>query len=88
LTLYFSCDINSSMKVRQEFDTGDLVSIVHQNHERGIVLRSELVHNGVMYPNEQKWHNDEYHCKVRFFDTGITRWVRPKWLKHLSKISR
>ena len=76
------------MKVRQTFDIGDLVTITHSANERGVVLQSELVHTGVRYPNECLWHADEYHCKVRFFDTGITRWVRPKWLKHLSKISQ
>tara|TARA_Y100000114_G_C11668656_1_gene282655 strand:- start:486 stop:710 length:225 start_codon:yes stop_codon:yes gene_type:complete len=74
--------------MRQKFDKGDLVSVVHSPSETGIILESALVHNGVLYPEECLWHVDEYHCKVKFLATNQTAWVRPKWLRHLSKISQ
>ena len=73
--------------MRQKFDKGDLVTIVHTPHESGIVLESSLVHNGVLNPDEYLWHTDEYHCKIRFFGSDQVIWVRPKWLRHISKIS-
>jgi len=73
--------------MRQTFDVGDLVQVRHPEGSRGIVLETKLINNRVSYPDKLAWHPDEYKCRVQFIDTPDTRWVRAKWLEHLSKIN-
>lgn len=75
--------------MRQTFDKGDLVTVVHNPNEKGIILESSLVLPlSSQYSDDCLWHFDEYHCKVMFLGSDKVLWVRPKWLKHLSKISQ
>ena len=74
--------------MRQKFDVGDLVETSHPHQtQRGIVLETEPINKSLDYPNSIQWHPDEYKCKVQFITTPEVRWVRAKWLSHLSKIS-
>ena len=77
--------------MRQKFDVGDLVETTHPSpepkRERGIVLETEPINKSVEYPISTKWHPDEYKCKVQFITNPEIRWVRAKWLSHLSKIN-
>ncbi len=73
--------------IRQEFDLGDLVQFypTTESDGVGIVTASKLINkNSVVYENKQKWHPDEYHCRVKLTD-GEIRWIRAKWLKMISK---
>ena len=74
--------------MRQKFDVGDLVEVVHpMNGARGIVVDTRPINTSIRYPEDLKWHPDEYKCKVQFINnTEETKWVRAKWLLHLSKI--
>ena len=77
--------------MRQKFDVGDLVETTHpqetRKRERGIIIETEPINRSIDYPDSMKWHTDEYKCKVQFITTPEVRWVRAKWLSHLSKIS-
>ncbi len=73
--------------MRQRFDIGDLVQIEHPTGSRGIVLETRLLNAHMTNPEHWIWHPDEYSCKVKCLRTKDTRWVRAKWLRHLSKIS-
>ena len=73
--------------MRQKFDVGDLVALTlgpDEKRDRGIILETALINNHMKSPEQHYWHVEEYHCKVRFL-TGEDRWVRAKWLHHLSK---
>ena len=80
--------------MRQKFDIGDLVettipsapSELSTVRERGIVIQTEPINKHIKFSNNSKWHPDEYKCKVRFITFPETRWVRAKWLTHVSKI--
>ena len=73
--------------MRQTFDVGDFVKVTHPDGGSGIVLKTEPINNSVKYPEATPWHPDEYRCKVKFTSgSSETRWVRAKWLKHISKI--
>tara|TARA_Y100000310_G_scaffold289384_1_gene315746 strand:+ start:200 stop:424 length:225 start_codon:yes stop_codon:yes gene_type:complete len=74
--------------MRQVFDIGDLVQIEHPEGKRGIVMETKLLNQNITKPEEWSWHPDEYTCKVKFLHSKDTKWVRAKWLKHLSKISQ
>lgn len=79
--LCYNCDM------RQKFDVGDFVKTTHTGAS-GIVLKTEPINNGIQYPESTRWHPDEYRCKVKFISgSDETRWVRAKWLKHISKIN-
>lgn len=74
--------------MRQKFDVGDLVEVKYQNPgARGIVIETEPINKNVSYPERTPWHTDEYKCKVKFITTSEVKWVRAKWLSHLSKIN-
>ena len=73
--------------MRQKFQVGDLVSLTigpDGSKDRGIILETAMINHTVKVPADCRLHVDEYHCKVRFL-TGEDRWVRAKWLNHLSK---
>ena len=74
--------------MRQTFDIGDLIEVTYPASENshGIVLETRIINNHLLDVTS-KWHVDEYSCKIKFMgeDTPI-RWVRAKWLRHLSKI--
>ncbi len=73
--------------MRQKFDVGDLVEVVHpMEGDRGIVIDTKPINTSIPYPKNLKWHPDEYKCKVQFINKMETKWVRAKWLSHLSKI--
>lgn len=82
-------ELQSSM--RQEIDTGDLVQVTtgfgrNEQVRTGYVLESKAINP--IYNTDRKFHPDEYHCKVQFINgEEETRWIRPKWLKILSKAS-
>jgi hypothetical protein len=78
--------------MRQRFDIGDLIEVSLPTpsdkikKERGIVLETQIINNHLL-DERSHWHVDEYKCKVRFIgDDTPPRWVRAKWLKHISKI--
>ena len=79
--------------MRQDIDTGDLVQILpgygtsaEETNRTGYVLESKSINP--VYNTDRKMHPDEYHCKVRFINgEEETRWIRPKWLKIISKVS-
>ena len=77
--------------MRQKFDIGDLVETTYpqndRKHERGIVLETEPINKSIKYATSTTWHPDEYKCKVQFITIPEVRWVRAKWLSHLSKIT-
>jgi len=74
--------------MRQKFDVGDLVEVNYKNSPgRGIIIETEPINRSVNYPERTPWHTDEYKCKVRFITNDEVKWVRAKWLAHLSKIS-
>ena len=73
--------------MRQTFDVGDFVKTTHPDGEYGIVLQTDPINNNIKYPEKTPWHPDEYRCKVRFISSSETKWVRAKWLKHISKIT-
>lgn len=71
----------------QTFKVGDLVSLTlgpDGKQDRGIILETKLLNNITNLPDDYCLHVDEYHCKILFL-TGEDRWVRAKWLHHLSK---
>ena len=68
--------------MRQKFDVGD---IVEYNNLKGLVIESQSI---LKDNNNRKFHVDEYRCKVRFFGVDDPKWIRAKWLKHISKISQ
>ncbi len=80
--------------MRQKFDIGDLVETTvptapsedPKARERGIVIQTEPINKHIKYSTDAKWHPDEYKCKIRFITFPETRWVRAKWLNHVSKI--
>ena len=77
-----------SQIMRQKFDIGDLVETTHPHSgQKGIILETEPINRNIDYPTSLKWHTDEYKCKVQFLTSSEVRWVRAKWLAHLSKIS-
>ncbi len=89
LNFYRLLCYNDSM--RQKFDIGDLVETTYpqndRGHERGIVLDTEPINKSIDYSGSKAWHPDEYKCKVQFITIPEVRWVRAKWLTHLSKIN-
>ena len=73
--------------MKQTFEVGDFVSLTlgpDGKRDKGIILETKLLHNSLTIPEDYYCHVDEYHCKIRFL-TGEDRWVRAKWLNHLSK---
>ena len=74
--------------MRQKFDVGDLVEVKHPSGERGIILETEPINKSINYPKQITWHTDEYKCKVQFITSSKVKWVRAKWLEHLSKIDQ
>lgn len=75
--------------MRQKFDIGDLVEVVYpHDNDRGIILDTKPINAGIKYPQDLKWHPDEYSCKVQFITKEEVKWVRAKWLNHLSRIDR
>tara|TARA_R100001510_G_C7555828_1_gene137762 strand:+ start:322 stop:603 length:282 start_codon:yes stop_codon:yes gene_type:complete len=74
--------------MRQKFDVGDLVQVKHPQGARGIVIETEPINNSIKYPEKTAWHTDEYRCKVQFITSSEVKWVRAKWLEHLSKINQ
>ena len=73
--------------MRQTFQVGDLVSLTigpDGQRDRGIILETARLNNSIILPEDYYMHVDEYHCKIKFL-TGEHRWVRAKWLHHLSK---
>jgi hypothetical protein len=78
--------------MRQKFDIGDLVETTYphndRGHERGIVLDTEPINKSIDYSKSKTWHPDEYKCKVQFMTSTEVRWIRAKWLSHLSKINQ
>ena len=78
--------------MRQEFDIGDLVLVKTPIHRAGIIVDTKLL-NTTIYDNKEKeikfeLHSDEYSCKIKFFNSSDTMWIRAKMLSHLSKISQ
>ena len=78
--------------MRQKFDIGDLVETTYpqndRGNDRGIVIDTEPINRNIDYSGSRTWHPDEYKCKVQFITTPEIRWVRAKWLSHLSKINQ
>jgi len=72
--------------MRQRFDVGDLVKVTFPDGGNGIVIETSPINKSVNYPENAPWHPDEYKCKVAFVNTSTVRWIRAKWLEHLSKI--
>ena len=77
--------------MRQKFDIGDLIEVSYPSSDNspstGIVLETKIINNHLL-DERTHWHVDEYKCKVKFI--GIDdppKWVRAKWLKHISKIA-
>jgi len=73
--------------MKQRFEVGDFVSLMlgpDGDRDKGIILETKLLNNSLNIPEDYYCHVDEYHCKIRFL-TGEDRWVRAKWLNHLSK---
>jgi len=70
--------------MRQIFDVGDIVE--YQN-SKGLVLESRPFKTG-KYLKERSLHPDEYRCKIQFFGEDDAKWIRAKWLKHISKINQ
>ncbi len=73
--------------MRQKFDVGDLVQVKQPPRLSGIILETEPINKGIKYSESQRWHPDEYKCKVQFVSNSEIKWVRAKWLEHLSKIT-
>ncbi len=75
--------------MRQYFDIGDLVLVSH-GKEKGIILETKPINKNIEYPSGVFWHVDEYRCKIKLLnpeEENKFRWVRAKWLSHLSKIT-
>jgi len=77
-------------QMRQKFDIGDLIEVSFPRPteiaKRGIVLDTQIINNHLL-DERSHWHVDEYKCKVKFIGADDPpRWVRAKWLKHISKI--
>ena len=70
--------------MRQQFDVGDIVEYINL---KGFVIESQPIIKFNSSPG-RKLHLDEYRCKVQFFGSEEPRWIRAKWLKHISKISQ
>ena len=73
--------------MRQRFDVGDFVQVTHPAGEQGIIIEKQPINKNIKYPESTLWHPDEYKCKVKFVTSSETKWVRAKWLEHLSKKS-
>tara|TARA_B100001250_G_C19166452_1_gene514723 strand:- start:197 stop:451 length:255 start_codon:yes stop_codon:yes gene_type:complete len=77
--------------MRQKFDIGDLIEVSFPSDapQRGIVLETKIINNHLL-DERCYWHVDEYKCKVKFMDDKQSppRWVRAKWLRHISKITK
>jgi len=74
--------------MRQKFDIGDLIEVSYPSSDSkcGIVLETQIINNHLL-DIASHWHVDEYKCKVKFIGgDSPPRWVRAKWLKHISKI--
>ena len=81
--------------MRQKFDIGDLVVVQLPTSPgirrlAGVIIETRLINrNTPLRENlaiDWTWHHDEYSCKIRFFDSPETKWVRARMLSHLSKI--
>jgi len=70
--------------MRQQFDVGD---IVEYNNLKGLVLESKPITER-RFVERRILHVDEYRCRIQFFETKNSEWVRAKWLKHVSKINQ
>ena len=74
--------------MRQKFDVGDIVRVdcaVTGSEDKGIIVEM-LPINPNYGSNSRTYHTDEYKCKVDLFGCREQRWVRAKWLSHISKI--
>ena len=85
-TLEYTSNLCYYVSMRQKFDVGDLVRM-KQSENQGIIIETEPINRNIKYPEAALWHTDEYKCKVQFIATSETKWIRAKWLEHLSKIS-
>jgi hypothetical protein len=80
--------------MRKKFDIGDLIEVSFspepspvQSGTRGIVLETRMINNQLDGDDRDRWHTDEYRCRVEFIGGDLpSRWVRAKWLKHISMI--
>jgi hypothetical protein len=68
--------------MRQKFDVGD---IVEYNNLKGLVVDRQSI---LKDDKNREFHVDEYRCKIQFFGTDDPKWIRAKWLKHISKINQ
>jgi hypothetical protein len=84
--------------MRKKFDIGDLIEVSFfpsrnrinspvQSGTRGIVLETRMINNQLIDDDRDRWHTDEYKCRVEFIGGDLPpKWVRAKWLKHISMI--
>lgn len=73
--------------MRQKFDVGDIVEVTYpSSQDAGIILETQPINKSINYSPNTPWHPDEYKCRVKLFNSPSPRWIRAKWLAHLSKI--